>query len=196
MHTSLEIAHIYGDQEFSEETRRGLEYARWFIDNVGESNVTTVVLVDDVHAKMSLDIDHYVKLIELEGVLVDTVVLESSLINVGRDLAKRLRPGIFSQSFDRGQRVQTGFDDDDERWIATTENNMPTCATMSAAFTLARWYGHANFVRRYTDSRITADKVVNILPNRFTRVEEKAYQILQRSDFRDRLKDLDLIFHG
>lgn len=194
MHTSIEIAHIYGDEAFGEEQKRGLAYARHFIENIQGGTFSTVILVDDVHAEMKLNVDKYIRLVELEGVVVDHVMMESHMIPAAQELMERLTVPILSQSFDRGQRIQKGIEDKDERWIALTNEGVPSCACLAAAFNLVRFGNNRHPING--EAAKPADRIVNILPQRFMNIEEKALQILQSSVHAAYAGKIDHIFHG
>ena len=193
MRTSIEIAHVYGDETFGDEQKRGLAYARHLIENV-EDTFSTVILVDDVHAEMKLDIENYVKLVELEGVPVDAVILESNMIKPALDLMERLTVGTFEQSFDRGARKQKGFDDPEERWIALTNDGTPSCACLSAASHLVRFAGLAHPFKGIALPAVQT--IINVLPQRFMTIEEKALQIINHSAFKQFAPRINHIFHG
>lgn len=191
MHTSLEIAHIYGDQKFSDETKRGLEYARHIIENYEGDRISTVILVDDVHAEMKLDVEDYVRRVQLEGVIVDNVIMESHMMTGALELLGRLTMPLLSQPFDRGKRIQKGVEDEDERWIALTNDAIPTCALLSGAFHLTRFGTNAKY-----DNVGPADRIINILPQKYMPIEEKALFIIKNSIHADLAPKIDYIFHG
>lgn len=192
---SLEVAHVYGDQEFSREQQIGLEYARWFIENVGEENVSVCVMVDDVHAPLELDIEKYVARVQLEGVIVDHVFLESQCISGAIELVSDPDMRSEIQKFDGGERVQRGFTVDGQ-WVAMLNGSKPTCAAMSAAFSLIRLGGSITPHIKVSGRPFrNCQEVVNILPQRFMRAEANALAIIAASKWDAHVGLINHIFH-
>lgn len=203
-HYSLEVAHIYGDETFSDEHRRGLEYARWFIDSVGVENVTVSVMVDDVHAENKLDLQKLVDFINLEGVMVDRLYLESQFLEIANQWH-----GSEVQTFNKGKRIQRGFTSKTTgHWVAIRESlasnitrTQPTCASLVAAFMAVRlglgFYVDPHMVFSHEYRPRWANRAVNILPQRFMRTEEKSLEIMRHVGMPEpNINKIDHIFFG
>jgi hypothetical protein len=197
---NIEVAHIYGDGKFSPEHTQGLTHAREIIDRLGPDKCTVVVMVDDIHAPMNLDIDAFVDRIALDGVFVDHVYLESQM----REGANYLRNILFSeigwtrQKFNN--RDQIGFMENGE-WIGVCENDKATCALLSAAFLRHRcnqprdhYSINQIYHPAYSTKPVSCDEMIAILPKKFMNVERKVQTILIRANLQEIISRAQYIF--
>lgn len=200
-HYHIEVAHVYADETFGDEHRKGLAYARNFIEGVGAENVSVSVVVDDIHVapeRRTLDINSFVESCAMEGVIIDHVMFEGDYLTMADSLHISLeaRVDLKAETFDRGHRVQIGFTSEG-RFVGIRENNKPTCSLLSAAMIYSRLNPRDDSLPpsfNYTQRPTTGDRLLTILPHRFMRVEDNVTIILEKLRNKSLLSKSDYIF--
>lgn len=203
---SIELAHIYADQDFSDEQRMSIDHAQKVIDQFkSQGAVVTTVLIDDLHVEQtSLDVDGYVKTLEEKGIIVDQVVFEGKLSPISDHIIRILpHDRLKWESFKRGQRRVLNFHSDSGEVIGLKiirdDREEHTCAILSAAWSLCR-LGIYPFppesIMNLTGKSTYGVNVVSVLHGKFEGVERKVLTLIKACGFDLVVPRLNHIFFG
>jgi len=182
---SIEYAHIYVDEIFDEsfiEIANEVKRLTKKITTNGDE-VSLCVMIDDYNPIIHrLKIDEFIESLEKEGVAPDFVIFESELIKMKKDIMAVLRDGKIKRYY--------------EKYI-NTKNHFP------CSFLIAVWYlmrlgvlssDKVDFYRYNKEKEFVAEKLVNVLQSKYTKVEDKAREIIESSTVSERLSDIEYKF--
>ena len=190
---SIELGHIYADQEASEEHFASIYHARNLIEQFkSQGTVVTTILVDDLHIERNnLDLDRYIKSIEDKGITVDHVVFESKLSTIARHIVRILPEDRLKwESFKRGKRKVLNFYPESGGPIGLRfkedDRDEFSCTILSAAWSLCRlgiYPFPSESIINLTDRKALGINVVSVLHCRFEDVERKVLTIIKACGF-------------
>lgn len=213
---SVEFAHIYQNEPFSEVHRRGvslLEQLRQFLP-AGE--MTAKVLIDDYHPVKDTPgwrEDELLSRLEGLGVRPDALGYEAGFASVVEQIIEALPPEALRwESFDRGARQVLFAQGASGRLLALKNCRLVptpstdghcigrqpqvryTCLSLSAAWHLCR-LGLFDYpcgsIRALSEQPLVSEQTLTILPKSYQCVEGKAVELMQRvteQDLTDRVQ--------
>lgn len=187
---NIEFAHIYSDEQLSDEQLKSTELLKQITQNLEKENqiITTSILIDEFNVNSFSLCEK--KMVEQLYVSVDFIGYESRFAQIADLLIKELPTSLLRlEYFNHSQREVLLFSNQANRvglLEVRNKSNRHTCAILSAAWTLCR-LGVFNIpsgaINRISNKPIYAKKVICILHEKYRRVEEKALALIGATRF-------------
>ncbi|MFI5240615.1 MAG: hypothetical protein ACHQUB_02815 [Candidatus Saccharimonadia bacterium] len=172
---SIEYAHIYTNQKINEEHELSLKMLNKAMSNFPAHEAVLAVLVDDYSfPDETFDYGEFTEWLGSKGYRPDVLLRESQLIPVCDEIIKVLNDS----------RLKTQLDD----YIQTKRY---PCSLFIAAWYLLRldYIEHSIF-----DTGFAAKNLLNILPKSFKPFEEKAFEIIEATPYKEAVNFIDYRF--
>lgn len=173
---SIEFAHIYVDQIFNTDYKKSSQRVKEIASNLEETNKSynLALLIDDYNPKRHLlNVDKYINKLANLGLAPDYVVFESELT--------KLTDEVLSVIYD--DRLRNSY----QRYM--NKKHIP------CSFLVATWYllrlglldrQAINFYYENRSKSFTAQSLINVLHPRYQSVEQKAQELISKSDYASR----------
>jgi hypothetical protein len=179
----IEFSHMYSDDHFNIEQIQSIIEVKKIIKTkeLNPEDVTLTILIDDYNStNNSFDQMKFKKLLTDEyGLEIDSLVFESTLIDLANHLLKKIDPNcIHSESF-KNKKVYFLSFNNEKISIKEMINGKEklNCCLLAAAWILYR-FGYStelNSIQNYN--------LITILPKKYQSNEEKALNILKACNF-------------
>ncbi len=181
---SVEFSHIYTNETFSEEHRQSIKKLKKYFPKIKSNNYQTCILIDDYNSTEDLlDIDKFFKALSGENAQPDYFAFESSLIGYKEDLLSAIQDKKIRKSY--------------ERYI-NSKDKLP-CSFMTAIWYFIRLgiFRPDKIVRmKKANKFFPAEKIINILPERFRAVEAKTLKIIASTKNPEVIGKIDYFFYS
>lgn len=179
---NIEFAHIYTNENFSEEHYQATKTARAKVEELKKSgkSFATSVLVDNYNSTDHiLDVNKFVSELGAIGVSPDFIVYEADLVKY-----KEKCLGVMTGKLKR-QYSHYIFN-----------NGKCPCSFLVAIWHLIRLgvWDFEDIKINTSEKHFIGEKIITILPKRYGAIESKAIDIIKSTPFADRLSDMEHIF--
>lgn len=180
---NIEFAHIYVNENIASEHYQAIKIAKEKSSELKQQDKGCVltVLIDDYNSSESiLDIDEFLKELEISGAKPDYVVYESKLAQY-KDRILNEMSGKLKKRYLR---------------YINGHNKCP-CSFLIAIWHLLRlgFLENGHIIHNIDEKPFTAQKIITILPQRYAGIEKKALDIIKSTKFKNLVEDkLDYIF--
>ena len=172
---SIEYAHIYTNNKIGEEQETSLKILQQIKEDVGKSSISLVVLVDDYSfPDPSFNYDDFLSWLSGKGFKPDVVFRESQLIPLCDEVLSKLT--------DRNLK--------DQLTDYIKIKKYPCSLFISAWYLLRLGY----LEDKKFDKKLSAKKLINILPESFKPFEDKALEIIAATPRQEALKQIEYKF--
>lgn len=185
---NIEFAHIYTNESFSSEQERGVILTLKKEKELEKQKykVASGVLIDDYSpAERLLEIPDYLKKLEQAGRAPDFAGLEGSLTGFKNTLLDLVEKKSIKKEY--------------VRYIDKKNGKIP------CSFLIVVWYllrlglldpsGDGNFlIKGSPNANFAARRLINILPERFRAVEERAKELLLATNYKSYVDNIEYIF--
>lgn len=179
---SVEFCHIYTDESANDEQAGSIEVTKEKLADLG-AGYTTTVLIDDEHPdEHSLDVPDFLKRLEHHEVAADFWAFESELAAYQKEFLALIT----------NQRVRSSYG----RYIESKDK-------LPCSFLTAIWYflrlgklQDASHVIKPNNGKVfvPADKLLNVLPLRFSTAEKQTTKLLQATNIPKIVDDIETVF--
>lgn len=178
----IEFFHIYTDEQINGTHKAALEYLRE-AQKAWNFPYTTIVLIDDYNpVKHVLTIEDVLQHLEAEGATPDYWAKEADLVGNAQLLLQELTSPKLKRSY--------------QKYI--DQNNKYPCSLLTASWYLTR-LGHLpseKVIRSTSSNEYTpCSRLVNILPEDYKQVENKALKLIRNSSYKDSLNNIQDLFY-
>lgn len=180
---SVEILHVYSDEVFNEEHRHGANAALTELRTLSE-DYSTVMLIDNYNPEnKDFDLASFMLSAKNSGVAMDHVAFEADLVDYYSTVLAMMPNNKFRRRY--------------EKYVA--KNNKIPCSFLTAI-----WYLLRLGLLPYKEGMVTsctgrafepAERLINILPERFSPTEEKAIAIIEQTPHRAALEKIKNVYH-
>jgi hypothetical protein len=182
---SVEFSHIYTNEAFSDEHKQSIQNLKKYLPKLKDDDFQTCVFIDNYNSTEDLlDVDDFLENLKNEGVQPDYYAFEA-------DMAKytdRLLATI------QDERLRKSY----ERYI--TKRNVLPCSFMTAIWYLIRLgvFEKDVIVQNGKNGKkvAPAERIINILPERFRAVEAKTLEIINSTKNTDAIGRVDYVFYS
>jgi hypothetical protein len=169
---SIEYAHIYTNDRIGEEHELSLNTLREFKNRIN-LKISLVIMVDDYSfPDPSFDYSDFVSWLTEEGFKPDIVFRESQLVASCDEVLKMLK---------------------DNKLKAEIESYIKTKKKYPCSLFIAAWYllrlGYISFP--LFGNEFVAKKLMNVLPSSFRPFEDKAFEIISKTDFSNAVSKIE-----
>ena len=186
---SIEYCHIYMDEAFNNEHTNGLETLSSVVRSLdsAQSTYSLAVLVDDYNpTDQTLSVDGFIKELASRDAHPDYLGFEGLLVGFGQQLLDSIEK----------PRIKNMY----ERYI--NEKSKSPCSFLVAVWYLMRLgvFKHNRFSPTYfqTGKRpvtMSAQRLINILPDRFAGVEKKAMTLIAATRYAECVERITPVYY-
>lgn len=175
MNVSIEYAHIYTNREIDEEHQTSLDILEGLKDELGASETSLVVMVDDYSfPDPTFNYDEFIMWLDAQGHKPDLMIRESQLIPVCDIVLSKMPDNKMKR-----------------RIISYIQDNKYPCSLFIAAWYLVRLgYLQSDIF----PTHLSAKRLVNILPESFKPFEEEGLKIIRSTEFKEAAEKIDYRF--
>ena len=169
---SIEYAHIYTNKKISEEQEHSLRILQSLKKEYGGKALSLVVMVDDYSfPDPSFDYVEFLEWLDGYGFPPDFTLRESQLISSCDE--------ILSMISDKKLK---------ENILDYTKSKKYPCSLFVATWYLIR-LGYIK--NKLFDDEFIAERLINILPSSFESFEDKAFEIIKATEFKDAVHHIE-----
>jgi len=195
---NIEFAHIYLDQEFSEEQRNSIPIAKKLIEKLKSKNETYSlgIMIDDFSPiNIILDSKSYIEALRME-IDFDYVAYESQLSMYSFKFISELPSELISIKSINNINVKT-FHKKDLNIGLITKDNKPSCSLLVAIWYLSRLgvYGMPAKTQLQNSKEFIAKKIITILPEKYKETEEKVLVLIANTKYNIYLDRIEYIYY-
>lgn len=180
---SIEYSHIYTDESFNDEHRRGIAELKEQLPKLKDKIVDKVVFIDNYNSTNHiLDIEGFLSSVREEGVAHDYYVFEADMVSYADQL--------FSVITDR--RVRKSYESYIER-----HNKLPCSFLTTIWYFIRLGYFEPNAGIIYgkdVASFVPAKHIINVLPERFCDVEVRTLKLITATTHAVASKNITSVF--
>jgi len=172
---SIEYAHIYTNREIDEEHHTSLSILNDLKHGLGEQESSLVVMVDDYSfPDPTFDYNAFVEWLDSQGHKPDLMIRESQLIPVCDEVLSKMPDNKLKR-----------------RIISYVQEKKYPCSLFIAAWYLVR-LGYLS--SSIFPSDLSAQKLINILPESFKPFEDEGLKIIRSTEFAEAADKIDYRF--
>ncbi len=197
MDYNIEFAHIYVDQNPSEEQMQSIARLKSRTEQLREDgkSYTTVILIDEFSPQRTiLDVEAYIERTKKDAEL-DFVAFESQLaMFTYKFLAELPQELIVSKKV--GNVETKTFVNGATSIGLITHDNKPSCTLLIAIWYLVRFgvYGIPAKTRKFSSSSFAAQRLLTILSKKYEDGEYKVLELLKHTKFKEMIPRIEYEF--
>jgi len=169
---NVEFFHIYTDQKISPEHIAGIEYLKT-ISKDWDFEYELIILIDDYNPlKKIISTDEIINYLDINKVMPDYYAFEKDMVNNANELIKHIDNKHLKRSY--------------EKYIS--KSSKYPCSLLTATWYLTRLgrFEAQHIIHNAAgDNKVfcPADRLVNILPENYKAIEERASNLIAHSAF-------------
>lgn len=186
---SVEVAHIYQDEEITTSYIDKLKYYVNEIKNLNLNNFSTKILIDDIHVENDKvwNIDYFLNIIFKENIPIDFIVFESSFAKVEENIFSLIPDKyLIWESFKKENKRCLFFNDGKNKFVLKVkyENKYEyTCTFLSFCWHLSR-LGIINlpdnsFIK-LTNSDFKSTKSITYIDKKYKKIEDNVLLLIEK----------------
>lgn len=201
---SIELAHIYADEDIGDDQIRSLEEGAMIIKQLSSNSksFSVSILIDDYSVpNFTVDPNELIDLAKSHGISVDFIVREARLSSIADLFIKELNSEVLNtEEFPKSGKHSLVLTSQGEKiGIRDYYNNHQknTCASLIAVWQLARLGVYElekeAFIER-SDKPFAAVRTITVLPEKYRDNENKAAIILRNSRYAHLVGNIEHVF--
>jgi hypothetical protein len=202
---NIEFAHFYAEEEFGEDQAKSITILKEFLQKLEETHQTYIItiLVDEFHSPSSkINEDNILRKFKEYNIEVDYIAYESKFGPLCEKLLQEIPDKMTRHEHFHNPNKQVIMLEEGNDKIGLEEDfefcKRYTCALLSSVWALSRlgiYDVPNNAVTAKTNKPFQADKIMTILPKKYTEVENKVLDIIRTTKFSDKIKRVEYIFY-
>ena len=202
---NIEFAHIYTDEEFSQEQIDSINTLKTTIKKIeaeGKTYVTSILIDNFNPTEQTLDEEAFLNKIRSYGVPVDCVAYEAGFQSMADKLIQLLPKENLKFEYFNKKTKEVLILERNGLKIGLQENYIDrhrhTCAILSASWTLCRlgcFPFPENSMKNLTNKNLNAREIITILPDKYKTSEDKVMEIITSTCHQNQKGRMDYVFH-
>ncbi len=196
---NIEFAHIYADQEFGEEQIKSISKLKTTIEKLRKkkkSFVTTILIDEYSPIVCTLNEENFLQKVTEQGVSPNFIAYESKLSDIAENIISFIPKNLLStQKFKNKKSLLLVTKD---RKIGLKDSfGRHTCSLLIAAWILVRFglYEIPSIQKLSKNKQLPAKHLITILPKKYEETEQKVFDILEVTKYKNFLKKINYKFY-
>lgn len=195
---NIEFSHIYLDQFPSSEQYDSIPIVKNLIKSLKKDKKTYSlgVMIDDFSPiKGVIDFEAFINLIK-EQIELDYYAFESQVSMLTYKFISEIDQKYISKKIINNAEVIT-FHKGDLNIGLISKDNKPTCALLVCIWYLSRLgiYGIPSKTTFLSNKEFFSKNIITVLPKKYKNTEDKVYEILNHSKYKDLVKNMENIYY-